>query len=250
MTNTAADVPGIALYGIANALGILFLPLLAVAALSVQGGFAISSHPDDGVDPGRDLRQGAAVLAIALIVAIVRLRADRRLGAHQDQRIVSSVVSAAGRSDGPNLERVVFDFRDQLRAVVRRRAWSGFSWRPPPTWSGWWCSSPPCASSASRRRTLPWSRILRRVQHRHGRDDPADHPGGPGMPELIFIAMLTAITDGVDQSTVAAGVFLYRVYYWFLPIPAAWIMLKVSRRGRSTLPSAASCGRWPATDSA
>jgi uncharacterized membrane protein YbhN (UPF0104 family) len=64
-------------------------------------------------------------------------------------------------------------------------------------------------------------------------------PGGAGIPEIIFIAALTATTDGVDRSTVAAGVFLYRVYFWFLPIPLAWIALKLSRRGRSTLPSAA-----------
>ena len=34
-----------------------------------------------------------------------------------------------------------------------------------------------------------------------------------------------------------AGVFLYRMYFWFLPIPLAWILLKAARRGKSMLPT-------------
>jgi hypothetical protein len=41
------------------------------------------------------------------------------------------------------------------------------------------------------------------------------------------------------EAAVTAGVFLYRLYYWFLPIPLAWILLKIARRGRSMLPTTA-----------
>ena len=64
-------------------------------------------------------------------------------------------------------------------------------------------------------------------------------PGGAGVPELLFISGLTAIAGTEYQSTITAGVFLYRLYYWFLPIPLAWILLKVARRGRSMLPTTA-----------
>jgi len=64
-------------------------------------------------------------------------------------------------------------------------------------------------------------------------------PGGAGIPEILFIGLLTAIGQDVDRSTIAAGVFLYRVYFWFIPIPLAWITLKLARRGKSMLPGAA-----------
>ena len=62
-------------------------------------------------------------------------------------------------------------------------------------------------------------------------------PGGAGVPELLFISGLTTITGTEYQSAVTAGVFLYRLYFWFLPIPLAWILLKVARRGKSMLPT-------------
>ena len=31
--------------------------------------------------------------------------------------------------------------------------------------------------------------------------------------------------------------FLFRLYVWFLPIPIAWILLKLVRRGRPMLPT-------------
>ena len=62
-------------------------------------------------------------------------------------------------------------------------------------------------------------------------------PGGAGVPELLFISGLTTIAGTEYQAAITAGVFLYRLYYWFLPIPLAWILLKVVRRGKSMLPT-------------
>jgi len=64
-------------------------------------------------------------------------------------------------------------------------------------------------------------------------------PGGAGVPELLYIAGLSSIAGPQYQSAITAGVFLMRLYQWFLPIPIAWILLKVARRGRSMLPSTA-----------
>ena len=63
-------------------------------------------------------------------------------------------------------------------------------------------------------------------------------PGGAGVPELLYIAGLTAIAPGYEAE-ITAGVFLFRLYVWFLPIPIAWILLKIVRRGRSMLPTTA-----------
>ena len=61
-------------------------------------------------------------------------------------------------------------------------------------------------------------------------------PGGAGVPELLYIAGLTSIAPGYEAQ-ITAGVFLFRLYVWFLPIPIAWILLKLVRRGRPMLPT-------------
>jgi uncharacterized membrane protein YbhN (UPF0104 family) len=237
VTNVAAT-SGIALYGIANTLSILFLPLLAVAALSIQGGFAISSHPTTAWVLAAVVA-GAALLVIALIVGIVRSERIAGWLARTSQRIVTSVVRRLGRSGGPNVEVAIFHFRDQLGAVIRRRGLAGLLLAAAAHLV--WVVVLVAAMRAVGvdEATLPWTRILAVYSIVMVVMILPIAPGGAGIPELLFIAMLSSITDGVDRSTIAAGVFLYRVYYWFLPIPLAWIMLKVSRRGRSTLPSAA-----------
>jgi len=62
-------------------------------------------------------------------------------------------------------------------------------------------------------------------------------PGGAGVPELLYIAGLSSIAGDQYESLITAGVFLFRLYQWFLPIPIAWILLKVARQGRSILPT-------------
>ena len=62
-------------------------------------------------------------------------------------------------------------------------------------------------------------------------------PGGAGIPELLYIAGMSAIAGPSSEALITAGVFLFRLYQWFLPIPIAWILLKVVRRGRSMLPT-------------
>ena len=62
-------------------------------------------------------------------------------------------------------------------------------------------------------------------------------PGGAGIPELLYIAGLSAIAGAEWESLITAGVMLFRLFQWFLPIPIAWILLKVTRRGRPVLPT-------------
>jgi len=62
-------------------------------------------------------------------------------------------------------------------------------------------------------------------------------PGGAGVPELLYISFFTAYTGGADSSAISAGVMLFRAFQWLLPIPLAWILLGVSRRGKPLLPT-------------
>ena len=73
-------------------------------------------------------------------------------------------------------------------------------------------------------------------------------PGGAGIPELLYIAGLSAIAGEPWEAAITAGVFLFRLYQWFLPIPLAWILLKVARRGRPMLPTARPSSRPYAVD--
>jgi uncharacterized membrane protein YbhN (UPF0104 family) len=64
-------------------------------------------------------------------------------------------------------------------------------------------------------------------------------PGGAGVPDLLYISAYTTYTGGADASQISAAVMLFRAFQWFLPIPLAWILLGVSRRGKSLLPTKA-----------
>ena len=50
---------------------------------------------------------------------------------------------------------------------------------------------------------------------------------------------LTAIAGDSWEGLITAGVFLFRLYAWFLPIPLAWILLKIVRRGQPMWPTTA-----------
>ena len=69
------------------------------------------------------------------------------------------------------------------------------------------------------------------------------------MPELIYIAGLSSIAGPSYEAAITAGVFLFRLYVWFLPIPLAWILLKVVRRGRPMLPTTSELRSYAATTS-
>ena len=74
-------------------------------------------------------------------------------------------------------------------------------------------------------------------------------PGGAGVPELLYIAGLSALAGAEWEAAITAGVFLFRLYVWFLPIPLAWILLKIARRGRPMLPTAGELRSYAASSS-
>ncbi len=67
-------------------------------------------------------------------------------------------------------------------------------------------------------------------------------PGSVGVSELIYIGFFNLITDGQATDQIAAGVILFRLAVWLLPIPIGWILTfrwqaksgqKLFGRGRS-----------------
>jgi uncharacterized membrane protein YbhN (UPF0104 family) len=233
-----ANIPatsGIALYGIVNELSRLALPLLAVVFLALTSGLPTSETGT--VWAIAIISAIAFVVALVLIIAVVRSQRIADWVGRTGQRAVSWIMGRLGRTAVPNVERAVAHFRDQLGVVIRQRGGaalitailSQFVWVI-------------VLIVALRLTGVPASVL-----------SPGDifvvyalvmvitiiplSPGGAGVPELLFIAGLTAITGPTWDSAVTAGVFLYRLYFWFVPIPLAWILLKVSRRGKSLLPT-------------
>lgn len=227
---------GIALYGVINQLGRLALPLLAVAVLALTGGLAGNGGPAVTIAL---LSIVVFFLATGLIVAVVRSDRIADWLGHTGQRLVSWLMARLGRTGSPDVAASIHRFRDQLGEVIRRRGLLALSVTivGQVVWCGVLivalrvCGVPedvlPPASVFSVFALVSVITII-----------PLS-PGGAGVPEILFIAGLSSITGPSYESAVTAGVFLYRLYSWFLPIPLAWILLKVTRRGRSILPTTA-----------
>ncbi|MEI8335014.1 MAG: lysylphosphatidylglycerol synthase domain-containing protein [Chloroflexota bacterium] len=229
---------GIALYGIVNMLSRLFLPLFAIITLAATGDLAGKENA------GRAwtiaiVSAVAFIVAVVLIVAIVRSEKVADWLGQNGQRLAAWVMHRLGRNEAPDVSGAIHRFRDQLGVVIRRRGLAAMA-----------------TSIASQ---FAWVLVLTVALRMCG--VPADvltpgiifgvyslvmvitiiplSPGGAGVPELLFIAGLTAIAGEQYTAAITAGVFLYRLYFWFVPIPLAWILLKVARRGKPMLPTTA-----------
>ena len=49
-------------------------------------------------------------------------------------------------------------------------------------------------------------------------------PGSVGISEITFVAVYTAIAGKESSDLIAAGVILYRLAVWLLPIPIGWLV--------------------------
>ncbi len=235
VSNLAAT-SGIALYGVVNELSRLFLPLFAIGALALSGQLAGRSEADTAWTIAI-ISAIAFVVATGLIIAVVRSERVADWLGRTGQRAATWVMTKLGRDTAPDVNGAIHRFRDQLGVVIRRRGLA--------------------ALGAAVLSQFAWVIVLIVACRMMG--IPADvlspaevfavyalvmvitiiplSPGGAGVPELLFISGLSAIAGAQYQSEVTAAVFLYRLYFWFVPIPLAWILLKVARRGKSMLPT-------------
>jgi uncharacterized membrane protein YbhN (UPF0104 family) len=233
-----AATSGIALYGVINILSRMVLPLFGIIALAVAGDLA---DADDASAAWviAIVSAVAFVVVTGLIVAIVRSERIAASIGRTGQRVVGWIFDRLGRTGAPDVAGAVARFRNQLGEVVRRRGLM--------------------ALGVAVMSQLAWVFVLIAALRVCG--VPAEDlrigeifgvyslvmvvtilpiaPGGAGVPELLFISAFTAITGGGDEAAITAGVFLYRMYFWFVPIPIAWILMKVARRGKPILPGTA-----------
>jgi uncharacterized membrane protein YbhN (UPF0104 family) len=236
-----ANVPattGIALYGVVNEMSRLFLPLMAVVLLAATGQLS-------GATQGETAWRIAVlsivvfVVGMGLIVGIVRSERIANWLGRTGQRMADWVFARLGRSGPPNVDGAIHRFRDQFGEVLRARGILAILLAIV-SQIGWTivliAALRVCGVPASVLDPLQIFAIYGLVMVIT--IIPLS-PGGAGVPELLFITGLTALAGEQYNAQVTAGVFLYRLYFWFLPIPLAWILLKVVRRGRSMLPTTA-----------
>jgi uncharacterized membrane protein YbhN (UPF0104 family) len=237
ISNAAASA-GIGLYGIVDILGRLFLPLLAIAVLLATG-----QMPDE--ESSRRVWLIAAISIVAFFVAggaILAIVGSERLAtavATRLQSFTDAVISRLGRPLTADVTSAVLNFRVHLGEVIRRRGviaivtsvGSKVWWALVLTVALRFCGVPDTAlTAAAVLAVFALVFVITIVPIA---------PGGAGVPELLFISGFTAIAGEQYTDQITAGVFLYRAYQWFIPIPLAWILLKAARRGRSMLPSTA-----------
>jgi uncharacterized membrane protein YbhN (UPF0104 family) len=211
---------GIALYGVTNQLARLATPVLAVIL----------------------------VVAVALMIAILRSdRAADWLG-RTGQRAAAWVFARLNRVERPDVDGAIHRFRDQLGGVIRRRGLAGLL--AAIITQVTWCVvlivalrivgvSEDVLTAAEIFAVYALVNVITIIPM---------SPGGAGIPELLYIAGMTAIAGSGAEALITAGVFLFRLYQWFLPIPIAWILLKLARRGRPMLPGTAELRSYAVDD--
>ena len=236
---------GIALYGVTNQLARLAMPVLAVIVLGVAG-----ARPVGGGTVVLITAISTVVFVVAVALMIAILRSDRAadwLG-RTGQRAAAWVFGRLNRTERPDVDGAIHRFRDQLGGLLRRRGLA--------------------ALLAAIVTQVTWSVVLIVALRIVGVSDDVltaaeifavyalvnvitiipMSPGGAGIPELLYIAGMSAIAGPSSEALITAGVFLFRLYQWFLPIPIAWILLKLARRGRPMLPGTAELRSYAVDD--
>jgi uncharacterized membrane protein YbhN (UPF0104 family) len=245
----APATSGIALYGVVNELSRLALPLFAIIVLVVNGELA------GAADTGKAwtiaiICAVAFVVVTALIVGIVRSERIADWFGRTGQRMADWVLKRLGRPGSANVDGAIHHFRDQAGEVIRRRGFaalalaivSQFAWVIVLTVALRMVGVPDSA--------LPFGEIFAVYALVLCITIIPLSPGGAGVTELLMISAFSALTGPQYEAAIAAGVLLYRIYFWFVPIPIAWILLKVTRRGKPMLPTTAELRSYAKGDAA
>jgi uncharacterized membrane protein YbhN (UPF0104 family) len=230
-----AATSSVALYGIINTLARFAMPLVALLFLIPTGGL-----DDHGGLVALITAISIVIFFVATGVMIAVVQSDRTADwvARTIQRIVTWLLDRFKRSERPDVDASIHKFRDSLGDIVHRRGL--------------------LALIVTIAAQIPW--MIAFIVALRLTGVPADvlsagdiiavfaltsvitiipiSPGGAGVPELLYIGGLTALAGPGWESQITAGVFLFRAYVWFLPIPISWILLKIVRRGRPMLPTA------------
>jgi uncharacterized membrane protein YbhN (UPF0104 family) len=230
---------GVALYGIFDQLSRLALAPIATIFLVV----ADRLGTDISIETAAFWTVGGLglflfVVATGVLIAIVRSeQLAVRIG-RASQRLVDWLLRRIGRHETPDVTGSIVRFRATLGDTVRQRGLLAFFVSMVSKFA--WCVvligalrvvgvPADVLSNAEIFATFAAVFIITIIPL---------SPGGAGVSEVLYISFFTTITGGAYSAEISAAVMLYRVFQWFLPIPLAWLLLWVARRGRPLLPTA------------
>ncbi len=230
---------GVILYGIFDQLsrfGLMFVAgLILIVAESARRGVNVES----GLIATYLIVGGLlfAGLGIGLVLVVRSERLARRLG-KLAERVIGAVLRRIGRPV-PDVEGALVRFRVTLGDTVQTRGLGAFlvAMASKFAWALLMIISLRAVGVSAD--TLPDSIIVAAVAAVFVITVLPISPGGAGVPELLYISFFTTYTGGTDANLISAGVMLFRGFQWFFPIPLAWILLGISRRGKSLLPTKA-----------
>jgi putative heme transporter len=232
----APATSGIALYGVVNELSRLFLPLVAIVILAATG--ELSGAQNAGAAWTITILSAVAfVVVTALIIGIVRSERIADWFGRTGQRIADWVLRRLGRTGSPDVAGAIHRFRDQLGEVIRRRGLAALALAVVSQFAWVIVLTVALRMVGVPENVLPVGEIFGVYALVMVITIIPLSPGGAGVSELLFISAFSTLTGPQYEAAVAAGVLLYRIYFWFVPIPPAWLLLKVTRRGKSMLPA-------------
>ena len=235
----AETTGGILLYGIFDQLsrfGLMFISGLVLVAVEAT---KRPLNVEQAVIGGFLLVGGVLFIGLGVgLILVVRSEALARKLGRFVERIAGAVLGRIGRKT-PDIEGALVRFRVTLGDTVRNQGLVAFlvAMASKFAWVVLMIVSMRVLGVSDE--VLPASIIMAGVAGVFVITVLPISPGGAGVPELLYISFFTTYTGGVDASGITAGVMLFRGFQWLYPIPLAWILLGISRRGKPLLPTKA-----------
>jgi uncharacterized membrane protein YbhN (UPF0104 family) len=235
----AETTGGILLYGIFDQLsrfGLMFIAGLVLVAVEAT---KRPVNVEQAVITGYLIVGGVLFIGLGVgLILVVRSEALARKLGRFVERIAGAVLGRLGRKT-PDIEGALVRFRVTLGDTVRNQGLVAFGVAMASKFAWVLLMIASMRVLGVSDEVLPASVILAVVAGVFVITVLPISPGGAGVPELLYITFFTTYTGGVDASAITAGVMLFRGFQWLYPIPLAWILLGISRRGKPLLPTKA-----------
>jgi uncharacterized membrane protein YbhN (UPF0104 family) len=241
-----AATSGVALYGIIATLGRFALPLFAVIIVAATGELG-------GAGRGVVIISAISIVIFFVAAGVLIAVVSSQRAADSIGRVVGNgvlwLLKRLGRPERPDVDGAIHRFQASVGEIVHRRGLIALSvnllaqipWVVAFIVALRFCGVPP--------EVLPASAVIAVFSLVAVITIIPIAPGGAGVPELLYIAGLTSIAGEPWEAAITAGVFLFRLYVWFLPIPLAWILLKVARGRQPMLPTSVELRSYAASSS-
>ncbi len=223
-----AATSGIFLAGVLDQLGKFAVPIIALAFVLLEG------RPGGllGVAAGGSL----VVLVVIGAVGLAVMRSERvartlgRLLGRAQALVFRLLRRPAGTMDP---EKRVLSIREATRGVVERRGLAGLLVATLGKLAWYACLLAALRFAGLTPETLPASVILGVYALVLIASVIPIAPGGAGVAEVLYLTLLGGyVGPGSERAAVTAGVLLFRVIQWVLPIPLGYVLLPRLRRAR------------------